>query len=81
MIKKNITVNLFIIMYKETRRWTLIYVQSISSDNDLIMVIVIVLIETTKIEFKKINLDKQIFLQSKMTFLENKDSYLWPFRV
>ena len=54
MIKKNITVNLFIIMYKETRRWTLIYVQSISSDNDLIMVIVIVLIETTKIEFKKI---------------------------
>ena len=54
MIKKNITVNLFIIMYKETRRWTLIYVQSISSDNDLIMVIVIELIETTKIEFKKI---------------------------
>ena len=54
MIKKNITVNLFIIMYKETRRWTLIYVQSISSDNDLIMVIVIDLIETTKIEFKKI---------------------------
>ena len=54
MIKKNITVNLFIIMYKETRRWTLIYVQSISSDNDLIMVIVIDLIETTKIEFKNI---------------------------
>ena len=54
MIKKNITVNLFIIMYKETRRWTLIYVQSISSDNDLIMVIFISLIETTKIEFKKI---------------------------
>ena len=54
MIKKNITVNLFIIMYKETRRWTLIYVHSISSDNDLIMVIVIDLIETTKIEFKKI---------------------------
>ena len=54
MIKKNITVNLFIIMYKETRRWTLIYVQSISSDNDLIMVIDIDLIETTKIEFKKI---------------------------
>ena len=62
MIRKNITVNLFIIMYKETRRWTLIYVQSISSDNDLIMVIVIVLIETTKIEFKKIK-HRQAFLR------------------
>ena len=62
MIKKNITVNLFIIMYKETRRWTLIYVQSISSDNDLIMVIVIDLIETTIIEFKKIKSTNSILL-------------------
>ena len=65
MIKKNITVNLFIIMYKETRRWTLIYVQSISSDNDLIMVIVIDLIETTIIEFKKIKSTIQFYYKVK----------------